>query len=124
MHWCAEHSPGHCDAGERVQGECAVGMHGLRPRGNVGVELGDAGHQELATPIDRGCAGRGGARSADVSDPPVFDNDGLVREHFLTIHRNDRHAGDRDGRLGALGGSRRCKRESGAGDGDGKGHAT
>src|SRR5687768_18074431 len=54
------------------------------------VELGDPRHEELPAAVDHRRARRYVARCANVRNAPVFDDDGLVLQNLVLVHRDHR----------------------------------
>jgi hypothetical protein len=86
-------------AGEHVQRQRAVGVHGLRAARHVRMELGDGGHEELAARVDRRRPRGRGPPAAHVRDASVLDDHRLIREDGLAVHRDHRHAREHHGGL-------------------------
>ncbi len=81
-----------------VQEEDGLDVKGGRVRRwDVPVHLRQAGHQELAPPVDldRVLRQRGRRGGPHHDDPAVFDDDDLVLEHPLAVHRDHVHADER-----------------------------
>jgi len=72
------------------------------------VSIGEARDQVFAGRVDFLCVGRnlGRSRRPDLGDFPVCDEDCLVVEDALAVHRNHMHVKDGNRRL--LGKRQRC----------------